>query len=385
MDPLRLGANSTILGILNQYPRGNDPSAGADKGLNFSGFRFNAPFKENDKAYVAKLDFVVTKNQTLSVRGTLADNSQDAIVAQFPGQDPAARLLNNSRGLSAVYNTVIGSSIVNTATFGLTRIGLNQAGSQGFGYTMDTVSSLSNYGTSARGFVRIAPVYNLADDVNWNKGRHSISAGTNIRLIRNDKAAYNNSFPSYSFSRNTLLGLGGDVVPVLTSFIQGRNGAGLTLSDSTNAVRGLGRPAGLSDQYSVTYNFGRDGTAIPVGSPVSRSFASNDYEFYIQDSFRIRKDLTLTYGLRYSLFGGPYEQNGIEVASTVGINQYFAERVQASMSGTPGFRMPNASLTYALAGPKNGADGWYKMDKNNFGPPLVLPILLAVVESASGW
>jgi hypothetical protein len=368
VDPLNLGANSTILGILNQFPRGNDPLAGADKGLNFSGFRFNAPFKQNDKAYVAKMDFLLTTNQTLSVRGTLADNSQDAIVAQFPGQDPAAKLLNNSRGLSAVHSAVLGANLVNTATFGLTRIGLNQAGSQGFGYTMDTISSPINYTAAARGFVRVAPVYNLADDLNWNKGRHSISTGVNVRLIRNDRSAYNNSFPSFSFGRNTLLGLGGDVIPALTQFIQNRNGAGLTLSDSANAVRGFGDLLGLVNQYSATYNFGRDGSAIPIGAPVSRSFSSNDYEFYIQDSFRIRKDLTLTYGLRYSLFGVPYEQNGIQVASTVGINQYFAERVQASLTGTPGSTMPNASLTYALAGPKNNADGWYKLDKNNFGP-----------------
>ena len=75
---------------MQKYPVGNDPLAGADKGLNFSGFRFNAPFQENDKAYVAKLDYVLSANQTLAVRGTLADNSQDAIVAQFPGQAPAA-------------------------------------------------------------------------------------------------------------------------------------------------------------------------------------------------------------------------------------------------------------------------------------------------------
>ena len=373
VDPLGLGSSSTILQILNQYPHGNDPLSGADKGLNFSGYRFNAPFKENDKAYVAKMDFIITSKQTLSVRSTLAGNSQDSIVAQFPGQSPASRLLNNSRGLAGVYNTVLSSNLVNTFTFGLTRIGLNQAGSQGYAYTMDTITSLNNYTAAARGLIRIAPVYNLVDDLNWNKGRHSVSTGVNVRLLRNDRSSYNNSFPAFSFSRNTLLGLGGDIVPVLTQYVDSRTGnPALTLSDSTNTVRALGDLLGLVNQYSVTYNFGRDGTAIPIGAPVSRSFASNDYEFYVQDSFRIRKDLTLTYGLRYSLFGVPYEQNGIEVASTVGVNQYFAERVYASQHGIPGYMMPDASLTYALAGPANGKDGWYKLDKNNFAPRIGL-------------
>ena len=372
VDPLGLGASSAMLTLLNQYPKGNDPLVGADKGLNFSGYRFNAPFKQNDKAYVGKVDSSITSNQTFSIRGTLAGNSQDALVAQFPGQDPAARLLNNSRGLAATHNWVIKSNLVNTATFGLTRIGLNQTGTQGSAFTLDSLSSFNNYGAAARSFIRIAPVYNLADDLNWTKGRHQITTGVNIRMIRNSKASYVNSFPAYSFSRNTLLGLGGDVTPLITDFVAKRAGGALTLSDPTNAIRGFGNLLGIVNQYSATYNFGRDGTAIPLGAPVARNFASNDAEFYVQDSFRIKPNLTITYGIRYSLFGVPYEQNGIQVGSTVGIDQYFAERVYASQQGIPGYSLKNASLTYALNGPANGKPGWYPLDKNNFGPRIGL-------------
>lgn len=372
VDPKGIGASPDILSLFSKYPVGNDPAAGADKGLNFSGYRFNAPFKENDNAYVAKMDFMISSKQTLSARGTLAGNSQDAVLAQFPGQDPAAKLLNNSRGLSGVHTYVVKPNLINTLTAGITRIGLNQTGTAGYAYSLDSISSLQNYGSTARSFVRIAPSYNVLDDVNWNKGRHSVTAGVNLRFIRNSKASYSNSYPAYSFSRNTLLGLGGDVIPALTSFIQQRNGAGLTLSDSTNAVRGLGDLLGVVNQYSATYNFNIDGSSIPFGLPVARSFASNDSEFYVQDSFRLRPNLTLTYGLRYSLFGVPYEQNGVELTSTTGIDKYFAERVGASQYGIPGYAMPNASLTFDLAGPANGRPGWYNLDKNNFAPRVAI-------------
>jgi hypothetical protein len=101
--------------------------------------------------------------------------------------------------MSAVYNTVFRSNLINTFTFGLTRIGLNQAGTVGAAYTLDTITSFQNYNSSARGFVRIAPAYNLVDDLNWIKGRHTITAGVNTRLIRNDKSSYTNSYPSFSF------------------------------------------------------------------------------------------------------------------------------------------------------------------------------------------
>ena len=57
MDPLNIGVNPNMLGVLNRYPSGNDPAFGQDGGLNFSGFRFNAPSHRNDKAIVGKMDF----------------------------------------------------------------------------------------------------------------------------------------------------------------------------------------------------------------------------------------------------------------------------------------------------------------------------------------
>jgi hypothetical protein len=56
------------------------------------------------------------------------------------------------------------------------------------------------------------------------------------------------------------------------------------------------------------------------------------------------------------------------VVSTTGLDVYLAERVAASLNGTPGWQMPNASLTYALGGPANGGQDWYKRDTNNWAP-----------------
>ena len=48
IDPLGIGLNTPYQKILNQYPVGNDPAYGQDGGLNFSGFRFNAPDHLNE-------------------------------------------------------------------------------------------------------------------------------------------------------------------------------------------------------------------------------------------------------------------------------------------------------------------------------------------------
>ena len=73
---------------MNQYPLGNDPSAGYDGGLNFVGYRFNAPDNLTNNAYVGKMDFHLDSagKQILSLRGSLAGNNQVLTPQSFPGR-----------------------------------------------------------------------------------------------------------------------------------------------------------------------------------------------------------------------------------------------------------------------------------------------------------
>ncbi|HSH14577.1 MAG TPA: hypothetical protein VLD18_00990, partial [Verrucomicrobiae bacterium] len=169
IDPQGLGASDAMLGLFNSIPAGNDPAGGLDRGANFSGLRFNAPLRLDNKAYVGKMDFKLDPlgMHNLSVRGTLADNLADEVLAQYPGDEPTSRLLNNSKGFSAVYTGVLTPTLVNTTTFGITRIGLERTGAQGAAFTLDNIDQPINY---TRGFTRVAPTYNFANDLAWTKG-----------------------------------------------------------------------------------------------------------------------------------------------------------------------------------------------------------------------
>ena len=383
IDPLKRGINPTSAAYLSKFPTGNDNSLGSDRGLNFTGLRFNAPFKEDDSAYVAKMDFNVDKNRahTVAVRGTLAGNSQDLVVGQYPGQAPVSQQLNNSKGLSALYTWVIKPSLINVATFGYTRLSIAQSGTLGNALTFDSITSPTNF---TRPSLRQLPTINYADDLTWTKGTHNIKTGFNIRVIKNNRSNYANSFASYSFSRNTLQGLGGDITGIVNSYIQQRSGnSALKLSDNASVVRALGNLYGLINQYGATYQFNRDGSIIPFGQAAAREFGTNEYEGYLQDTWRVRRDLTLTYGVRYSNFSVPYETNGTQVVSTVGLDQYFAERVNAANNGIPNNQIKDASLTYVLGGPANNNKGWYGRDKNNFGPRL--SFAYAPEKSGGNW
>src|SRR5262249_374306 len=90
---------------------------------------------------------------------------------------------------------------------------------------------------------------------------------------------------------------------------------------------------GRFSQYTAAFTFGKDGTLLAQGLPTTRDFASQAYDTYFQDTWKIRPNLTLTLGLRYSLERPVYETQGFEVQPTVPLGTYFANRLAAAQEG----------------------------------------------------
>ena len=370
IDPIHLGGNPFILNMLQEYPAPNDLASGGDKGLNLATLRFNAPKHLDYQTLVGHINANLDSlgHHTISVRGTYMDNGEDGTLAQFPGQTAVSRNLENSRGIAATYTTIISESKINVVSYGLTRLGTQSSGVGGSSVSF-TTSQLSAF---PRASVRISPTHNVVDDFTWVHGRHSLQFGGNFRFLVNDRTAYNN-YPSYSLSRNTLKGLGADINAAVTAFMRARaSDNSLTLSSQTDVTNAFGTMFGMLNSYGGTYQYNIDGTTVPFGNAVPRSFGNNEWEFYGQDTWKMRRDLTLTAGLRYSLFPAPYERNGIQVAPTTGADVFFAERIAANELGIPGNAMPNAFLTYEKGGQVNDGAPYYKLDTNNFAPRLSL-------------
>lgn len=386
VDPLHIGVTSTMLGILQGYPVGNSPQTGSDGGLNFSGYLFNAPIKLDYRTYVGKFDWLVDSagKHTVSFRGTLSNNGETKTAAQFPGQDAASQLLSDNRGFGIRYTAILAPSLTNTANVGLNRIGFVQTGSTDPSFSLGAISTTQNF---ARASSRINPVWNLSDDLNWIKGSHTITGGLNFRFIDNRVLNYSNSYPSYSMARGVLLGLGQDIYTAALNSVAGGN-ASLKLANSTAVTNAFGNVLGVLNSYSATYQFQKDGSALAFGVPRSNDFVDRNYEFYVQDSWKVTPKLTVTYGVHYEYDTVPYEVDGLQVITTPGLNQLFANRVGAQALGIPGNLLPNSDkVTYSLAGPANGKDSWYTPDKNNFAPRLSMawaPTSKWVVRAGAG-
>ena len=332
-----------------RYPA-NSKRAG--DGLNTGGFTFNAPTSYDQNTHVLRLDWTLTPNQQIFFRA----NKQHDVTMQaagFPDELSPERWDHNT-GVALGHIWSIGSNKVNNFRYGLTRQaftsgGISSTNSQSFRFVYTPTFS---YGLS-----RITPIHNFTDDFSWTKGNHSIQFGGNIRLIRNQRvdngSGYDNAVvnPSYyaGSGRSLLTPLAG-AYPIATN--------NLDLQAAVAAV------IGRYSQYTANYNYDIDGNVLPTGTPIEREFATEEYDVYGQDSWRIFPNLTVNFGLRYSLSRPVYETSGYQIRPAIPLGEYFENRIQGMNSGTP----YNEPLNFELAGPKNNAKGWYSLDTNNFQP-----------------
>ena len=360
------GINPAGLAVLadaaRRYPA-NDSTVG--DGLNTSGFRFNARTPTELNTYIARFDLNLTDRQTLFVRGNYQNDLITRAVyfnpdCSFPGDNiqcfpdtPPLQTWNHPKGIAIGNTWSVSNAVVNRFSYGLTRASFTQAGdSNDNRVNFRFIFSPNGYHRDLR---RTTPVHNFVDDVSWIRGNHTFGFGGNVRFITNnrlsqaasfDQALINPSF--YNFSGDVL-------ISPFSNFESGND-----LRDALASV------IGRYSEYSANLVYDASGQLQPVGTPSDRAFATQEYEFYWQDSWRIRPNFTLNYGVRWSTSTPVYEKNGLQVVPNVNLTDYFNQRVASSNEGRP-FTDP---ITFVKGGKANNAPGYYKQDWNNFAPSI---------------
>jgi hypothetical protein len=135
---------------------------------------------------------------------------------------------------------------------------------------------------------------------------------------------------------------------------------------STQYDRPLLALYGMISDVVANYNLDRNGQVMDQGAPVKRNYGLDWYEFYGQDTWRIKSNFTLTYGLRWSLFPPPWETNGLQTAPTFGLGTQFATNV-ANMKQGIGYG-GEPPIKFQLGGPVNHGPGFYNFEKTDFSP-----------------
>ncbi len=268
---------------------------------------------------VAKIDHHFTERETVSLRYgynhvTDPNSAHDDIL---PGNIGATSLKAITQGLSANLVSSLTPSLLNSFTFGWNRIYAN------FKCTglsvLDSVSPLDQFGfgrdylmdpftnfacpLSANYQFRTTGTTSFTDIISWVHGAHTFKFGGDFRNVhQNGPDSFNarrqigiNTFAQFGDPFN--VGFNVIDIPGVTD----QPNISFAVSDAANAAYAL-----VASDVNAEF-FDKSGTRHPDNS---KFFRQHEYDFFGQDSWKVRRNLTLTLGVRYQFDGVPYEEHG---------------------------------------------------------------------------
>jgi len=359
-DPRQLGLDPVMQQeTLKLLPLPNDFSTG--DGLNTAGYRWNSPSKSPVDGITTRIDFTLSKNQSVFGRytnGWRNDLINDIInTTPRPLSWPARVRISDQQSGAFAHKWTITPHIVNEATGGFTRNVLDFA---------DPMHPRT-YEICRSGCVFTSPlVYwpgtsrkptelQFIDSVTWLKSSHAFKVGGTGRFyyIRQKRGAGNpfGIYPSITFSRLDASFSGNDALGVVRpdGSLANLTGSGINATDRNNLNTlynvMLGR-IGRIDQ--VFYSNGEQ--FVPL-QPLTLDQRMQEYNFYVQDDWRLARNITINAGVRYELNTVPYDAAGVQVVP------------DKPLDGSQG------PVTFQQGGPGTGLT-WFKRDNNNFAPSL---------------
>ena len=352
--------------------RGQYAANGPGDEINTGTFSFNSPTETRLNTHIARFDWNVSDSQQLFFRANYQWDNISGTSA-FPNT-PSGSTWSHPYGGVIGHNWTISDTQINNFRYGLTRQAFSNQGDSGDNaISFRFVFAPLNF---SRTLSRITPVHNITNDYTWIKGNHTVQIGGNVRIIRNERDTFAAAFDS-AVTNPSFYNLSGAVLT--NAFTNaGYNIDGGSVASVQAASAAL---IGRFSQYSGNFTFDINGQPLPAGTPSSRSFATEEYDGYIQDRWKIMQNLTLTAGLRYAYSRPVYEQNGFQVVPSQRLGDIFDRRVAASEQGVA----LNEIINFELAGPANNGQGFYSSDWDNLQPSVAIAWSPSYEDGFLGW
>ena len=362
--PLGPGVDSAALQYFATLPAANGSLLG--DGYNFGSYTFSSPAPQSNITNIVKLDYNATAKQRLFVRTNLESDNLTGTVT-YPGGSPGTKTYSNNKGFAIGHTWMLTNNLVNNLRYGYIRQGFSNRGSLHGDFV--NFANIAPLTAATTDLVVNIPLHNFVDDVSWTKRNHTVQGGFNYRLIHNnfqtDATAFNNAqVQYYSLGMGSIANTGQDLDA--SAFPQ----LGIPAIDGSfdtaysNAIAAVAGIIPVATEYFNYKASGNSLTSVGHGLPLARSYKSNELEFYLQDSWKATRSVTLTYGLRYTSLQTPYEVNGQEVAPSFGLDQWFHARATGMAQGITN----QPEISFAGAGHANNAPGMWAKDKGDVAP-----------------
>ena len=363
-DPRALGINPLVSQLWNKYePAGNDPSQG--DGLNTTGFTASLPLPTTSDFGVVRLDHsfgskwqafgsyriykeISAVNRQVDIGGLMPDDvkGQPASVATLPWQ-PRYVVFGLTGTLTPTLTNELNVSYVrewwywNTASAFPQVPGTSAALELG-GNTTNPLLPINLNTTGARQRLWNGHNHNFVDNVSWLKGTHFIRAGgtfnhSGVNFFRDD-GQVGLIEPAYLIQQSAGLNIPAAYQPPTCSST--RTTACLPSNQISNWNGLYSQVLGLVDQGLQVGVRGSNLNALPQGTTLFNNVHYDSFSLYLTDSWKLSPNLTLNYGVNWSVDVPPVDQTGKQSISILAASNtviapgnYLAAREQAALAG----------------------------------------------------
>jgi hypothetical protein len=346
------GPNAAILAYYANVPTATGTVLG--DGINSGSFFFASPAPSTLNTSILRLDYNVSNKNHIFVRGNLQKDTSSG-AENLPGQPPSLFTDDNSKGIAAGDSWTPTASLVNELRYGYIRQGYQTSGIGSGEYV--GVAGLTQPTAQTRNNFLHVPVNNITDTLTWTKHAHTIALGGDWRMITNEHGTDANSFDGAS--TNALYADQSDLPN--PNNVLGGSFAGAWEYAYANLM-------GIVPEVYKVYNYQitspTSATALAEGAFVDRTFRTNEFEYFLQDTWHARNNLNITLGLRHTILQTPYEINGQQIAPTIDTNAWYKQRQAAALQG----QVYEPLISLAPAGKANHAPGYWPKQKDNIAP-----------------
>ena len=306
LDPL-------LMGYINAMPLPNSFSATGD-GLNIAGFQFNAPQKEKQYDFVAKVDYKLNEANNFYVRWAQGEQNTFGDAAnggrpRFPDAPNFVDTFRTPKNLAVNWRSTVSSKFVNELVVGYSQFGfdfLTPEPDPAYAFIFNLPTDINtNFSNNARSF----RTWQFVDNMTFDFSPHVIKAGANLRLGKStdDRAsvAGGQIEGAFNFSRT-----------VNSTFSAGwglpSGGTVINTADRTRLENMINDMLGRVGNVSQAFVNDPDSPTAFAPAGTRWLFEANhpELDFYAQDTWRFRPNFVIDLGLRWEIRLAPSSAGG---------------------------------------------------------------------------
>ncbi len=301
-------ADPTMTALIGKLPAAGNTSVVGD-GNNTTGFLLNRSNNNNNNNVGGRIDYNLDAKNVIN--GTYSYNNN---VLLRPDVDttfsvtPAAMQVVGTNFMSVGWRYTPTPSLTNEVRFGFSRglVAFKDSNNGTIGPGEFFVTLPNTYFTNPVDTFepqgRNENSYAFLDNAIWNHGSHTIRFGVQSNLFH--VFSYNSAgiVPTYTLGISTA-----QTKALTTSQFPG----GVNSTDFANANNLLATLAGITSTAAQTFNVTTPTSGYVNGATNGRHYPYDSLAAYVGDQWRIRRNLTVNYGVRWEYEGRFDESNGL--------------------------------------------------------------------------